>query len=575
MENRDYQDKCHQAIKSEYIKGINRQLVAMATGTGKTVVFSQLPDRVRDVLPGQTIITAHREELIDQAVSSMREINPHLKIDKEKAEHYADPNADVIVSSIQTIGRAGAERLKRFNWERFDKFINDEAHHSVAQSYLNFYESAGVLRRNDALLLGVTATPQRSDGQALARIYQRIVFSYSMRQAIEDGWLVDVRGVRVRTDTSLDAVRTVGGDFNEGDLADVVNNPKRNQRVVKAWLDHGENRQTVVFTVDIQHACDLAEMFRHYGVRAEAVWGADKDRAAKLARHRRLETTVLLNCGVLTEGYDDWQIGCILLARPTKSGVLFTQMVGRGTRLQAGTGNLKNAIRTPIRCPDKKIGCVVAHYAPIKQDCIVIDVLDLSNKHTLVTLPTLMGMNARVDLKGGSLVKAIQRIEEVQKQYPNLDYSQLEDISQLNSWTERVDLFDIKFTEDVEQNSDLTWHPAADGGYVLLLPNKSGQIKLQQNMLDEWEIQGAIHGQKYRGIRKEMGEAFSAADELALSKVAGSEKVLKQEQEWHDDPPTEKQLNMLRKFMRGTPIPADLTKGQASRLIGNFIARKA
>lgn len=589
MENRPYQDNCHQAIKSEYIKGITRQLVAMATGTGKTVIFSQLPDRVRDILPGQQIITAHRDELIDQAVTTMREINPGLRIDKEKAEHHADPStADVIVASIQSIGRAGTKRLQNYNWERFDKFINDEAHHSVAQSYFNFYETAGLLRDGDKrLLLGVTATPQRSSGSALVKLYKKIVFSYSIRQAIQDGWLVDVRGIRVRTDTSLDSVRTTAGDFNEGDLADAVNNPKRNQRIVKAWLDHGENRQTVVFTVDIKHAQDLAEMFRHYGVRAEAIWGSDPERADKLARHRKRDTTVLLNCGVLTEGYDDWQIGCIVPARPTKSGALFTQMVGRGTRLQAGTGNLLQATSncgfclgkgvvdsggfTPWDAPiDVACGCTY-----IKRDCIVIDVVDLSSKHSLVTLPTLMGMNPKLDLKGGSMVSAIQRIEEVQRQYPNLDYSQLEDISQLDTWTENVDLFDIKFPEEVEHNSELTWHPAADGGFVLLLPNKAGQVKLQQNMLEEWEIQGVIHGQKYRGIRNDMGQAFGAADDLVLGKIGTDAKLVKQKEEWHEDPPTEKQLNTLRKIMKGKPIPVDLTKGQASRIIGNFIAGKA
>jgi ATP-dependent helicase IRC3 len=577
LQNRDYQDRCHSAIRAEYIKGTNRQLISMATGTGKTVVFSQLPDKTKDILPGQMLILAHREELIDQAIDKMRVINPRLRIDKEMAEHHADPSsADAIVASVATLGRKGTKRLRNYNWSRIDKYITDEAHHSVASSYLNIYDAAGLFAPDDKrLLLGVTATPQRGDGKALAQIYQKISFVYSMRQAIEDGWLVDVRGFRVVTNTSLDSVKTIGGDFAQDDLADAVNNPKRNQLVVEAWLDHAERRQTVVFTVDIKHALDLADMFRQYGVKAQAVWGNDPDRADKLERHRAGDITVLLNCGVLTEGYDDWRIACIVLARPTKSSVLFTQMVGRGTRLQEGTGNLKEypghiTIGDVTDCIAERCNC-----PDIKRDCIVIDVVDASSRHSLITLPTLMGMSAKLNLKGSSLVRAIQQIEEAQQSHPRIDCAKLEDITRLRTMVEQVNLFDVKFPAEVEQNSELTWYTAADGGYVLLLPNKAGEMRIKQNMLDRWEITGSIHGQKYRGERQFMEEAFGAADELTLSKLGKDNKLLKREQEWHGDPATLAQIRMLNKFMKGTPLPPDLSKGQASRLIGSFLAGKA
>lgn len=535
----------------------------MATGTGKTVVFSKLPLRLKPILPGQTLVLAHREELIDQAVAKMRAVNPSLRIDKEKAEHRADPSqADVIVASVATLGRKGTKRIEKYNWSQIDKIITDEAHHSIAQSYLNIYDAAGVLRPDSKqLLLGVTATPQRGDGKALAQIYQKIVFTYSMRQAIEDGWLVDVRGVRISTGTNLDSVKTVGGDFAQDMLSDAVNNPKRNQLVVKAWLDHAENRQTVCFTVDIQHAVDLAAMFKQYGVKAEAVWGDDPERAEKLKRHRAGDITVLLNCGVLVEGYDDWHIGCVLLARPTKSSVLFTQMVGRGTRLQDNTGNL---IEIVTACPE----------ACIKRDCIVIDVVDASSRHSLVTLPTLMGMSARMDLKGGSVVKAVQTLEKAQKEHNSIDFSTLDDITKLATFIENVNLFDVKFPPEVENNSQLSWHPAANGGFILLLPNKD-EVRVKETLLAQWEISGIIHGNKYRGIRNTIEEAFKAADDLVHDKAAESLKLLRREEKWHSQPATPAQLNLLRKFMKGKPFPPDLDKGQASRLISSFLAGKA
>lgn len=567
MQNRPYQDAAHAAIRTEYLKGTAHQLISMATGTGKTVVFSQLPTRMKDILPGQMLVLAHREELIDQAIDKMRKINPHLKIDKEMAQHKADPStADAIVASVATLGRKGTKRLEKYNWQNFDKFVTDEAHHSIAQSYLNIYDAAGLLNEGDKrLLLGVTATPQRGDGKALAQLYKKISFVYSMRQAIEEGWLVDVRGVRVSTNVSLDQVKTVGGDFAQDMLSDTVNNPVRNQLVVKAWLDKAEGRQSIVFSVDIKHAKDLAEMFRQYGVKAEAIWGDDPDRAEKLQRHKDGGITVLINCGVLTEGYDDWRIGCVVLARPTKSSVLFTQMVGRGTRLQDNTGNLKVALD-----PSYNYG----HFDHIKRDCIVIDVVDASSRHSLVTLPTLMGMSGALDLKGGSLVGAIQKIEEAQKQFQHIDFTKLTDISQLQTYIESVNLFDVKFPPEVEEHSELSWHPAADGGFVLLLPNKDA-VRVKQNLLEKWEISAIIHNQRYKGERDTMEEAFRAADNLVTDKAAESLKILRREETWHKDPATVAQLNLLRKFYKGKALPDDLSKGRASKLISSFMAGKA
>lgn len=568
MQLRPYQNDALAAIAANYDKGVYRQLLSMATGTGKTVCFGMLPQSMHNALPGQTLVLAHREELIDQAISKMHTINPHLKIDKEMAEHRADPStADCIVASVATLGRKGTKRLDKYNWENFDKFVTDEAHHSIAQSYMNIYDAAGLLKEGDKrLLLGVTATPQRGDGKALAQLYQKISYVYSMRQAIEDGWLVDVKGVRVSTGTSLDLVKTVGGDFAQDMLADTVNNPKRNQLVVKAWLDHGQGRQTIVFSVDIQHAKDLADMFKQYGVKAEAIWGDDPQRAEKLQQHKQGDITVLINCGVLTEGYDDWRIGCVVLARPTKSSVLFTQMVGRGTRLQDGCGNLK-AGELPMQHAQLQ-------FDSIKKDCIVIDVVDASSRHSLITLPTLMGMSAHLNLKGGSLVKAIQKIEEAQKQYQHVDFTQLADISKLNTYIESVNLFEVKFPPEVEEHSQLSWHPAADGGFVLLLPNKE-QVRVKQNLLDKWEISAIIHNQKYKGERDTIEAAFKAADDLVYSKAAESLKLLKREEIWHQDPATAPQLKLLHKFYKGKPLPLDLTKGQASKLISSFMAGKA
>lgn len=574
FQDRDYQSKAQDAIEKEYKNGTAHQLVSMATGTGKTVVFSKLPSRLKHILPGQTLILAHREELIDQAIEKMARINPDLKIDKEKAEYKADPSiADVVVASVATLGRKGTKRLDKYNWQNFDKYITDEAHHSIADSYMNVYEAAGLLNAGDKrLLLGVTATPMRGDGKKLAQLYKKIVYTYSMRQAIEDGWLVDVKGLRINTKVSLDQVKSVGGDFSADSLANFINNPQRNQLVTKAWMDAGQNRQTIIFTANIQHAKDLADMMCQNGILAEALWGDDPERKDKLKRHKDGTTRVLINCGVLTEGYDDWQIGCIVLARPTKSPVLFTQMVGRGTRLQEGTGNLKERLNSCI-APYESVGNS-DYYTHIKEDCIIIDVVDASTKNTLITLPTLMGMSAGLDLKGRSLVGSVHLLEDAQKEYSHIDFTSLKDISELKSFIESVNLFEVKFPAEVEANSQFCWHNAPDGGYIMLLNNKES-LRITQNLLDKWEVKGIINNQKYSGTRDTIEEIFQAADSLVMNKASDQIRILKRKEAWHDKPVTPDQLKLLAKFYKGKAIPNDLTRGKASALIGSFLAGKA
>jgi ATP-dependent helicase IRC3 len=567
FEDRPYQTESKEAVSGGIKAGVWKQLVQMATGTGKTIVFAKLYEHLKSQLPGKMLVLAHREELIDQNIDKLRLVNPSLRVDKEMADHHADPaNADIVVASVATLGRKGTKRLEEYDWSQFDKIVVDEAHHSVAQSYMNILEATGALKEgSNKLILGVTATPTRGDGQALAKIYQKVVYSYPLRKAIEDGWLVEIRGYKVSTDTSLDGVKTVAGEYEQKQLADTVNTPGRNQLIVKAWLEKGENRQTVVFSVDIQHAKDMAEMFQKNGIKAEAIWGDDPDRATKLARHRNGDIKVIVNCGILIEGYDDWRIGCIIPAAPTKSPTKFAQIIGRVTRLEDGCGNLNNIIEEPEH--------------PYKRDGIVIDPVDNSSRNTLVTLPTLMGMSATLDLHGKGLVASVRELEAAQQQYPFIDFSKLKDITELQAHISSIDLFEFHFPPVVDENSELSWFMSPTGSYILMLPEKE-HLEIEQNLLDKWEIHGTIRGKKYRGERDTIEAAFMAADETIFKVCPEALKILRKKEVWHDDPATPDQLQCLRKFYKkelaaGTMvIPPNLTKGQASRKIGQKLAGK-
>jgi superfamily II DNA or RNA helicase len=472
FQERYYQLECEQSIIEHWKQGVRQQLVVMCTGSGKSVVFANLIKNLLPQLPHKKVLVfAHREELIMQSIALIKQINPDLKIEKEMASDYASTDCDVVVSCVASIGRSGSKRLERFG--NFGLVIVDECHRSIASTYLNVFETTGVLKpESKALLVGWTATPKRrnltraekkqvttlDDEQiiSLKSVYKKIVYSYPIRKAINEGWLVPLRGYRVKTETSLDNIKLTAGDFQQDELSKTVNTSARNQQVAEAWEHYGENRQTVVFTVDIAHAQALAKLFRDRGHNAEAVWGTDPDRDEKLRKHRNKEITVLINVQLLVEGYDDWQVSCIMLAAPTQSSTKFTQEVGRGTRLQAGTGNLLHAIANGVQL-DKK-------------DCIVLDVVDNYKRNSLVTLPSMVGLNPDFNLNGESVTKAATQIEELQDKFPGVSFAGLTDLSKVKTFVESIDLFAEPYTEEIKQFSKLTWMPMQDGSFRLSMP---------------------------------------------------------------------------------------------------------
>lgn len=552
LQDRPYQEQAIEANISEYDKGTRRMMNVMATGTGKTIVFSRLFEKLRSRLPGQMMVLAHTEELVDQNRTKMLEVNPGLKVGKEMSGEYADVESDIISASVATVGRKGSERATRFNWDRIDKIIVDEAHHSVTDAYGRVFELSGVTRTgSDKFLLGVTATTQRPDGKALSDIYERVAFVYSLRQAISDGWLVPIRGYRVTTDTRLEGVESPGGDFSVSKLSAVVDNDTRNRQVVDSWKRLAGGRKTLAFCADIAHAQHLCESFRAAGVTAEYVYGDDPERAEKLRRHKDGEFQVLCNCAVLVEGYDDPSIACILLARPTKSGILFCQMVGRGTRLFLG-----------------------------KIDCIVIDVVDSTVGNSLMTLPTLMGLQNILDLKGRSLLEVVEEIEKLQEEHPSIDFTTLNDADEILAVVKAVDMFEVRFPAEVEKNSDLIWFKAIDGGYRINIPKdgpeRAGYLRIFENQLGQWIIEGRIKDVDLAGVRTTIEEAFKTGDEQ-IRKRLGTMRLsyLLREATWHGKPVTTGQVKMLTRLFPHRVFPiAQMTSGMASKIIAERLNRK-
>ena len=560
MSERDYQIKALDATNETYDAGVRKMLHVMATGTGKTRVFGTLFESFSSRLPGKQLVLAHTDELVKQNATKMQEVNPANKVGIEMAGCYADEDCDIVSASVQTLGRKGSDRVQRFTEAQgFDKFVIDEAHHSTSESYQRVLNAVGVLAPSSkSLLLGVTATSQRSDGIALSDVYDKVAFTYDIRQAIKEGWLVNLRGYRVKTGTNLSGVSTVAGDFVKSELSLAVNTPDRNKRVVEAWQQYGENRKSVVYCVDIQHAKDMAWAFMEAGVDALAVWGDDPCRTEKLAHHRDGRTKVLCNCSLLIEGYDDPEIACIVDAAPGLSPVRYTQKIGRSTRLEDG------------------VNLFVSTAA--KRDSIVIDVADNCTRHSVVSLPSLMGISANLDLEGRSVLECVEEMEAAQEKFPSIDLTKLDKIGDLKTVVSKIDLLEIRFPAEVEANSELTWFRAIDGGYKMLVPKeyyKQGQVRIFENALGQWELWGSINAEEFHGIRTTYVEAFKVADEQIRKRVSKQTlSCIKREGTWQNKPVTKSQIGMLKRLFKNKPFPFEhMTSGQASKIISERLGR--
>jgi ATP-dependent helicase IRC3 len=553
--SRPYQEATLDAICTAYDQGWRQQLLSLATGTGKTATFSMLYEKLKSRLPGKTLILAHTEELISQSIATMHAVNPSLHIDKEMAEYKADPTkADVVIASVASLGRLNTSRLAKYDMAQWDKVIVDECQHTVADSYMRVLEAFGVLESStNKLLLGFTATPFRADGRALGEVYKKIVYSYSLRQAITDKWLVPIRGYRVVTQTDLSGVKVSDGDLNNIELEATINTPQRNKAIVDAWMKFGDHRPTLVFAAGIEHARALSEAFTGAGVSSKAVWGSDDSRSEKLREFRDSKIQVLINCNLLTEGVDLPRISCIILARPTKSGVLFTQMVGRSTRLY-----------------------------PEKTDSIVLDVVDICGSHSLCTLPMLMGMPANLDLQGHGIVEAVELIEAMQEENPNVDFTKLKLLDNITQFIEQVNLFEVRFPKEVEENSEFRWVRAIDGGFVMRVPNqkadctgvKPGRVRIYENVIGEWEIDGRLKDGLFHGVRKSIEEAFACADQQIRQRAPASVCLVNRSAAWMTKPATAAQMKMLNRLYKGKAWPEGFTQGQASHFIDQRIGGK-
>lgn len=327
MELRPYQQKAVDAVFNSW-REFSKTLLVLPTGTGKTVVFSKVAEHALNEGDGKILVLAHREELLTQARDKIYAAT-NLPCAFEKAgESSLDSLAPITCASVQTLMRK--PRLNRFSPRHYDTIIVDEAHHTLSDSYQNilgYFSSARVL--------GVTATPDRGDKRNLGAYFQDIAFEYSIRDAIKENYLSKILVKTVSLKISLDGVKTTAGDFSADDLGSAID------PYLEEIAKHiPKDRKTLIFLPLIATSKRMTEILQSLGHKAEHIDGTSPDRHEILGRLHTGKCRVLCNSMLLTEGFDEPSIECIVCLRPTKIRSLYAQIVGRGTRICEGKDNL-------------------------------------------------------------------------------------------------------------------------------------------------------------------------------------------------------------------------------------------
>jgi superfamily II DNA or RNA helicase len=404
---REYQAAALDAVRSAWARGVQRPAVVAPTGAGKTVMFAHL---IKDHLDrharattdpafrfaSRAVVLVHRDELADQAIDKINQVlhDPEIRVGKVKATDN-DVAAHVVVASVQTLAQPG--RIAQLldpdgtDYAPIGLVVVDECHHAVAPSWRKVMDELGCFtkqrddRSDPVMCVGFSATLARGDQVGLGSVWQEVAYAISLTRLIRRGHLADVRGVQVTVaDLDLAGVRRSGGDYQTGDLGRAIEDSDATHAIAAAYQEYAADRPGVVFAPTVDSARNIAVDLDMAGFPSAVVAGetSREERQLIYKRYREGDLQILVNCMVLTEGFDAPWASCAVIARPTQSAPLYTQMVGRVLRPWPG-----------------------------KKDALVLDVVGMSGHHKLATLIDLAPGKVTTVRPDQTLAEAVEEAE--------------------------------------------------------------------------------------------------------------------------------------------------------------------
>lgn len=569
MELRKYQrDAIDALVHAWKNESLSRSAMIASTGSGKTVTFAHLIREVRRKHGiAKVLVIAHRDELLAQAQTTIRAVAPHLHtviMDGGSTTRGELARADVVIAGVQTLGwrqpcrskivrKRGAQPSRCGECGRcthlpnaakvrgVQAIIADEAHHFASPINRRVLDWFGGFT-GDVPVWGFTATMAREAG-GLAEVWQKIAYTIGLPDLIDQGYLVPPHAKQVRIPgMDLDQAQVRNGDFTTQSLAELMLNSDAMADIAHAYREYAGDRPGIVFcpSVEVTHA--MASEFNAAGITAAPVWGSmgEEARRKTLSEFRNGDVQVLVNCMILTEGFDEPKASCIVIARPTQSRGLYAQMLGRGMRLSPETG---------------------------KQDLLILDVHGATTRHTLATLDDVTEPKEEKQGKQGR-PGPDEEDEKPEASPEDASPQEMKTPLQVAGWVDVEGLF----AKAATKRSGIRWLRSPEGVWFAPFGGKQSTVVcavVPSTIPERWDLYGIYSAGAYTkedSCGLTMAEVVSKVETVQMHK---SHPFDDPNAGWRRNKPSEKQMKYARKVVR-EEIPDNATTGQVNDLIARW-----
>lgn len=549
-ELRPYQQQAIEAVFAAEQRGVNRPLIAMATGLGKTLLAAEM---IRRRMPhGRAIFFAPIDEVVFQNARAVQAQNHSHAVGIVKAA-LNQKNADIVIASLHTLRKKA--RLAQMGQD-FQTVIVDECHLNLDA----YKDVIAHVAAPGALIVGLSATPYRLDGRGLDEVFQEIVFDMPLIEGIAQGYLCEPDGLQFRlkgVDFSQTHLRK--GDLDQNEIAEFIKRAEDwDKQMFAQWAEHARDKRTAVFLPKVEMAYQFAEYMRSQGVAAMALDGKTKkaERREILKRYEQGELQVLVNVLVLSTGWDSPWTECLLMGTLTASLARYMQTLGRGTRLLPG-------VIDGLGTPEQRLAAIAASAKP---NFLLLDMAGVTKRHKPMSLATLAG----VEKPNTQKKKFSELLEDAKKEAKAKEIAEqqakaaAEERERITAEFEarRVDVLNRYAAKPVSRERHFAWQFDLDGSRTLAVGEVTITVRPMAGGF--WM---ASDKARFREIRGTAEECQRVAEQHASTLFFSDRNA-----PWRARPATAKQINKLRQWR--IQFRDGITAGEASDLMSEFINRQ-